>query len=99
VSSWNLHRVGLATLAIGCAGVKHPASSADAGSSPPGGDAATVVDAAGVADLASDRWAALDLASRPEVTTNADAAFPGNADAACATQSAMAETLPPICTS
>jgi len=92
-----LQLIGIAAVALGCARVVHPGSSADAGSSPSGRDATAAVDVAAAvdaADAALDRWTALDLVARPEVMVSPDATPAGNADAACATQSAMAETLP-----
>ncbi len=78
---------------LGCARVEQvrPGSTGDAAA--PAG-APDAVDVAPMADAATERWVAPELPPAPDAGPKTDATTTSNADAACATQSAMAETLP-----
>jgi hypothetical protein len=80
-------------LLVACARVEQAAPSAglDAGAGPAKTDAASVADSP-----AADRTGATDQSQTvvPDASTRPDVTPGGAADAACATQSAMAETLP-----
>jgi Mg-chelatase subunit ChlD len=85
----------LATPLLGCAGVKGTAPRSDAGSAGAAGAGADAAprDASASADMgAADAQTNRDVGF--EILVAPDAAIVGQADAACATQSAVAQTLP-----
>jgi len=93
--------LALAAVVGGCtAGVKRPSASPDAGAGAGGASMPTVVDAR--ADVAADSGGAADRVATPDITVatgdaktdGTDGMTSGMADAACAMQTATAQSLP-----
>jgi Mg-chelatase subunit ChlD len=93
-------RTGLASVMIvaaavvgGCAGTRRASGSPDAGSGAAGGSTSIAVDSS--ADVPADRGAAADRLATPDISITTSDTMPGGMeDAACATQTATAQTLP-----